>query len=68
MAALVDADQQRVDEAVTAIAWALYKPEHAQGLARRAVETTEQTLWRNGKLNRDIILDGAVSIPANGAI
>lgn len=40
MAALAQADQKRVDEAVIAIAWALYKPENAQRLAKRAVETT----------------------------
>ncbi|HEX7386848.1 MAG TPA: aldehyde dehydrogenase family protein [Castellaniella sp.] len=34
------ADQQRVDEAVAALAWSLYKPENAQRLARRAVEST----------------------------
>lgn len=34
------ADQAQVDEAVTAAAWALYKPENAESLARRAVETT----------------------------
>ena len=32
--------QARVDEAVTAIAWSLYKPEHAKALARMAVEDT----------------------------
>jgi|SRR5690625_1686799 len=40
MAEFADADQQRVDEAVTAAAWALYKPEHAEPLAELAVETT----------------------------
>ncbi len=40
MEVFADADQARVDEAVTAVAWALYKPENAQHLARRAVETT----------------------------
>ena len=35
-----DADQARVDEAVTAIAWSLYKPEHARELAELAVEDT----------------------------
>jgi len=33
-------DQARADEAVTAIAWSLYKPEHARELARMAVEDT----------------------------
>ena len=40
MDAFADADQTRVDEAVTAIAWSLYKPEHARSLARMAVEDT----------------------------
>lgn len=33
-------DQARADEAVTAIAWSLYKPEHARELAQMAVEDT----------------------------
>ena len=33
-------DQARVDEAVTALAWSLYKPEHAGTLAALAVEDT----------------------------
>ena len=33
-------DQARVDEAVTALAWSLYKPEHATQLAALAVEDT----------------------------
>jgi sulfoacetaldehyde dehydrogenase len=33
-------DQARVDEAVTALAWSIYKPEHARALAELAVETT----------------------------
>ena len=37
MAQFADADQARVDEAVTALAWSLYKPEHASSLAERAV-------------------------------
>ena len=40
MDAFEDATQARVDEAVTAIAWSLYKPEHAEALARMAVEDT----------------------------
>ncbi len=40
MDAFRDSDQARVDEAVTAIAWSLYKPEHAEALARMAVEDT----------------------------
>ncbi|MBX9710344.1 MAG: aldehyde dehydrogenase family protein [Xanthobacteraceae bacterium] len=35
-----DADQARVDEAVRAVAWSLYKPEHARKLAELAVEDT----------------------------
>ena len=34
------ADQGRVDEAVTALAWSLYKPEHAEELAALAVADT----------------------------
>ncbi|MEM6933494.1 MAG: aldehyde dehydrogenase family protein [Pseudomonadota bacterium] len=33
-------DQARVDEAVTALAWSIYKPEHARMLAELAVEDT----------------------------
>ncbi len=33
-------DQGRVDEAVTALAWSIYKPENAKLLAERAVEDT----------------------------
>ena len=40
MEAFEDSTQTRVDEAVTAIAWSLYKPEHAEALARMAVEDT----------------------------
>ena len=35
-----DADQARVDEAVTAVAWSLYKLENAQRLAEQAVADT----------------------------
>src|SRR3984885_1890531 len=35
-----NADQARVDEAVRAIAWSLYQPEHAKELAELAVEDT----------------------------
>jgi sulfoacetaldehyde dehydrogenase len=35
-----NADQARVDEAVTALAWSLYKPQHAQELAALAVADT----------------------------
>ena len=40
MDAFRDASQDRVDETVTALAWSLYKPEHAEALARMAVEDT----------------------------
>ncbi len=40
MAAFYVADQARVDEAVTALAWSLYMPEHAAELAALAVEDT----------------------------
>ncbi len=40
MAAFADTDQARVDEAVTALAWSLYKPEHAQELAESGVRDT----------------------------
>lgn len=33
-------DQARVDEAVTALAWSIYKPDHARMLAELAVENT----------------------------
>ena len=40
MDAFAGADQARVDEVVTAVAWALYKPENARRLAELAVEDT----------------------------
>lgn len=40
MATLSGASQARVDEAVIAIAWAIYKPEHARELAELAVADT----------------------------
>ena len=40
MAIFADADQARVDEAVTALAWSLYKPERAKELAELAVQDT----------------------------
>lgn len=40
MAAFADADQARVDEAVTALAWSIYEPGRAEELARIAVEDT----------------------------
>lgn len=39
-AKFADANQARVDEAVRAIAWSLYKPEHAKALAELAVKDT----------------------------
>ena len=41
MAAFADADQARVDEAVTALAWSLYNPAHAEELAALAVKDTQ---------------------------
>ncbi|RXF74273.1 acylating sulfoacetaldehyde dehydrogenase [Hansschlegelia zhihuaiae] len=38
--AFANVDQERADEAVRALAWALYKPERAQELAELAVEDT----------------------------
>ncbi len=40
MAALEGASQDRIDEAVTALAWSIYKPENARMLAEMAVEDT----------------------------
>jgi sulfoacetaldehyde dehydrogenase len=40
MKALTEADQARTDEAVVALAWSLYKPEHARELAELAVADT----------------------------
>ena len=40
MAQIAGADQQRVDELVTAVAWSLYKPENAKRLAELAVADT----------------------------
>ena len=40
MAAFADADQARVDEAVTAIAWSIYEPGRARELAELAVRDT----------------------------
>ncbi|MDE2991024.1 MAG: aldehyde dehydrogenase family protein [Chloroflexota bacterium] len=40
MEAFAASDQARVDEAVTALAWSLYKPEHAEALAAMAVDDT----------------------------
>ena len=40
MEAFAEADQASVDEAVTALAWSLYKPENAEALATMAVEDT----------------------------
>ena len=40
MAVIEQADQARTDELVTALAWSLYKPEHARTLAEMAVHDT----------------------------
>ena len=40
MTSLAGAGQARVDEAVTALAWSLYKPANARELAERAVADT----------------------------
>ena len=40
MADFADADQEQVDEAVTALAWSIYEPGRAQELAELAVEDT----------------------------
>jgi sulfoacetaldehyde dehydrogenase len=40
MAVFVNADQARVDEAVTALAWSIYRPDHARALAEAAVSDT----------------------------
>lgn len=40
MEAYENTDQARVDEAVTALAWSIYKPEHARRLAELAVADT----------------------------
>lgn len=41
MATFANADQARVDEAVTALAWSLYNPDHARELAELAVADTK---------------------------
>jgi sulfoacetaldehyde dehydrogenase len=41
MAVFANADQARVDEAVTALAWSLYNPAHAKELAELAVQDTQ---------------------------
>jgi len=41
MAVFANADQARVDEAVTALAWSLYNPAHAKELAELAVKDTQ---------------------------
>lgn len=40
MRTFAGADQARVDEAVTALAWSIYKPAHARALAKLAVKDT----------------------------
>ena len=41
MASFAEADQARVDEAVTALAWSLYNPAHARELAELAIKDTQ---------------------------
>jgi sulfoacetaldehyde dehydrogenase len=41
MTEFADADQARTDEAVTALAWSLYNPAHAEELAKLAVADTK---------------------------
>lgn len=41
MAVFAEADQARTDEAVTALAWSLYNPDHARELAALAVADTK---------------------------
>src|SRR6476620_6338873 len=41
MASFAEADQARVDDAVTALAWSLYNPAHANELAELAVKDTQ---------------------------
>jgi len=40
MDTFANADQARVDDAVTALAWSVYQPEHARALAEQAVSDT----------------------------
>ncbi|MFQ5955497.1 MAG: aldehyde dehydrogenase family protein [Kiloniellales bacterium] len=40
MQAIAGASQERIDEAVTALAWSIYKPQNAQSLAEEAVRAT----------------------------
>ncbi len=40
MTEIADANQARIDELVTAVAWSLYKPDNAQRLAEQAVADT----------------------------
>ena len=40
MEQFADVGQERIDEAVTALAWSIYKPENARSLAEIAAETT----------------------------
>ncbi len=40
MQTIADYDQEQIDEAVTAVAWSLYKPENARKMAELAVRST----------------------------
>ncbi len=74
-------DQARVDEAVTALAWSLYKPENARSLAQLAVEDTglgnvESKIIKNTRKTfgtlRDLIRVKSVGViednPARGLV
>lgn len=40
MKEIAGASQEQIDEMVTAVAWSLYKPEHARAMAELAVKDT----------------------------
>jgi sulfoacetaldehyde dehydrogenase len=62
MAEFADADQARVDEAVTALCWSIHKPEHARETAELAVEGTglgnvEDKIIKNQRKNFGTLRD-----------
>lgn len=62
MAQFAGADQARVDEAVTALCWAIYKPEHARETAELAVAGTglgnvEDKIIKNQRKNFGTLRD-----------
>jgi sulfoacetaldehyde dehydrogenase len=62
MAEFADADQARVDEAVTALCWSIHKPEHARETAKLAVEGTglgnvEDKIIKNQRKNFGTLRD-----------